>query len=59
MKKKVLIYALIALGWGLILGSYFISSWIYQEIVVGLFLLGALVGIGYLTFIVYAWFKEL
>ncbi len=59
MKKKVLIYSIIFVLWGLILGSYFISSWIYEEIVVGLFLLGALVGIGYLTFIVYAWFKEL
>tara|TARA_Y100001937_G_scaffold48855_1_gene68111 strand:- start:268 stop:462 length:195 start_codon:yes stop_codon:yes gene_type:complete len=57
-KKSIIIVGIIVL-WGLILGSYFIDSEIYEEIVIWLFVIPAFAGVIYVIISLYVWLKNL
>ena len=51
MKKNKLIVGSIFFLWGLIIGSYFIDSWIYEEIVLWIFISPILLGLLYAIYV--------
>jgi len=59
MNKKSIIYVCIAVLWVLILGSYFIDSEIYTEVVLWMFVIPALAAVIYLLIILYVGIKSL
>ena len=59
MNKKSIIYVCIAVLWVLILGSYFIDSEIYTELVLWMFVIPALAAVIYLLIMLYVGIKSL
>jgi len=59
MKKKNLIYALIALAWGFIILNWFIDSELYETIVLWMFTIPALLGVAYLLIFAYVGIKRI
>jgi hypothetical protein len=57
-KKSIIIVGIIVL-WALILGSYFIDSEIYEEIVIWIFVIPAVAGVIYVIISLYVWIKSL
>ena len=59
MNKKAIIIVGIIVLWALILGSYFIDSEIYEEIVIWIFVIPAIAGVIYVIISLYVWIKSL
>ena len=59
MNKKAIIIVGIIVLWALILGSYFIDSEIYEEIVLWIFVIPAIAGVIYVIISLYVWIKSL
>ncbi len=59
MNKKTIIIVSILVFWLLILGSYFIDSEIYTEIVLWIFVIPAILSVIYLLFMLYVGIKSL
>jgi len=59
MNKKTIIIVCILVFWLLILGSYFIDSEIYTEVVLWLFVIPAILSVIYLLFMLYVGIKSL
>lgn len=59
MNKKTIIIVSILVFFGLILGSYFIDSEIYTEVVLWLFVIPAILSVIYLLFMLYVGIKSL
>jgi len=59
MNKKSIIIVCILVFWGLILGSYFIDSPIYTEVVLWLFVIPAILAVIYLLIMLYVGIKSL
>jgi len=59
MNKKTIIIVSILVFWLLILGSYFIDSEIYTEVVLWLFVIPAILSVIYLLFMLYVGIKSL
>ena len=59
MNKKTIIIVCILVFWGLIIGSYFIDSEIYTEIVLWLFVIPSILSVIYLLFMLYVGIKSL
>jgi len=59
MNKKTIIIVSILVLFGLILGSYFIDSEIYTEVVLWLFVIPAILSVIYLLFMLYVGIKSL
>ena len=57
-KKSIIIVGIIVL-WALILGSYFIDSEIYEEVVLCIFVIPAIAGVFYVIISLYGWIKNL
>ena len=57
-KKSIIIVGIIVL-WALILGSYFIDSEIYEEVVLWIFVIPAIAGVIYIIISLYVWIKSL
>lgn len=57
-KKSIIIVSIIVL-WALILGSYFIDSEIYEEVVLWIFVIPAIAGVIYVIISLYVWIKSL
>jgi len=57
-KKSIIIVGIIVL-WALILGSYFIDSEIYEEVVLWIFVIPAIAGVFYVIISLYVWIKSL
>jgi len=57
-KKSIIIVGIIVL-WALILGSYFIDSEIYEEVVLWIFVIPAIAGVIYVIISLYVWIKNL
>jgi len=57
-KKSIIIVGIIVL-WALILGSYFIDSQIYEELVLWIFVIPAIAGVFYVIISLYVWIKSL
>ena len=57
-KKSIIIVGIIVL-WALILGSYFIDSEIYEEVVLWIFVIPAVAGVIYVIISLYVWIKSL
>ena len=51
MKKNKIIVGSIFFLWALIIGSYFIDSWIYEEIVLWVFISPILLGLLYAIYV--------
>lgn len=51
MKKNKIIVGSIFFLWALIIGSYFIDSWIYEEIVLWIFISPILLGLLYAIYV--------
>ena len=59
MNKKAIIIVGIIVLWALILGSYFIDSEIYEEVVLWIFVIPAIAGVIYVIISLYVWIKSL
>ena len=59
MNKKTIIIVCILVFWLLILGSYFIDSEVYTEVVLWLFVIPAILSVIYLLFMLYVGIKSL
>jgi len=59
MNKKTIIIVCILVFFGLIIGSYFIDSEVYTEIVLWLFVIPAILAVIYLLFMLYVGIKSL
>jgi len=59
MNKKTIIIVSILVFFGLILGSYFIDSEIYTEVVLWIFVIPAILSVIYLLFMLYVGIKSL
>ena len=59
MNKKTIIIVSILVFFGLILGSYFIDSEIYTEVVLWIFVIPAILAVIYLLFMLYVGIKSL
>ena len=59
MNKKTIIIVCILVLFGLIIGSYFIDSEIYTEVVLWLFVIPALLAVIYLLIMLYVGIKSL
>ena len=59
MNKKTIIIVCIVVFWLFILGSYFIDSEIYIEVVLWLFVIPAILAVIYLLFMLYVGIKSL
>jgi len=59
MNKKTIIIVCILVFWGLILGSYFIDSEIYTEVVLWLFVIPAILAVIYLLIMLYVGIKNI
>jgi len=59
MNKKTIIIVCILVFWGLIIGSYFIDSEIYTEVVLWLFVIPAILAVIYLLIMLYVGIKNI
>ena len=59
MKTKTAIYIGIFLAWALIIGSYFIDSPIYEEVVTWIVSIPMVLLTIYFVFLLYVWTKDL